>query len=47
MMRAYPVVERRHVEPTSVGLRSIGHLGYFRPEAAGLWDEAVAWLDRL
>jgi predicted alpha/beta hydrolase len=47
MMRAYPLVERRHVEPASVGLVSIGHLGYFRPEAALLWDEAVAWLDRL
>ncbi len=45
MMGAYPNVQRRHVEPTAAGFGSIGHFGYFRPSAAGLWSETIAWLD--
>lgn len=45
MMRAYPNLERRHIEPGDAGLRSIGHFGFFRPDAAHLWDEPIAWLD--
>jgi predicted alpha/beta hydrolase len=45
MMGAYPHVTRRHVVPAEAGLQSIGHFGYFRPESAKLWQEAVLWLE--
>jgi predicted alpha/beta hydrolase len=32
------------VDPTAVGLRSIGHMGYFKPGAKPLWDAALDWL---
>ncbi|MEO0459385.1 MAG: alpha/beta fold hydrolase [Myxococcota bacterium] len=44
MMGAYPVLERRHVEPKEVGMRRIGHFGYFRPDAASMWTELTDWL---
>jgi len=45
MMSAYPNLERRHVVPAEVGLGAIGHFGFFKPAAAPLWGEAIAWLD--
>ena len=27
------------------GLGPIGHMGYFRPRAQPLWNEALAWFD--
>ena len=45
MMQAYPNVERRHVEPSEVGLASIGHVGYFKQAAQPLWQDAIDWLD--
>lgn len=45
MMRAYPNVERRHVEPSDYGLASIGHLGYFKPPSKKLWRDTISWLD--
>ncbi len=47
MMSAYPNLERRHIEPTSHGIESLGHFGYFRPQAQRLWNEVVCWLDEL
>ncbi len=44
MMRAYPHVERRHLEPAAWGLRRVGHFGAFRPEARPVWDAIEAWL---
>lgn len=46
MMRAYPNLTRRHVAPAELGLRRIGHFGFFRPPCAALWPEIVAWLER-
>jgi predicted alpha/beta hydrolase len=46
MMRAYPNVERRHVEPGEIGLSKIGHVGYFKPDSHLLWQDTIAWLDR-
>jgi predicted alpha/beta hydrolase len=31
------------VDPAACGGR-VGHMGYFRPAAAGLWDGALDWL---
>ena len=45
MMSAYPKVERRHLSPSEIGLRSLGHIGYFRPQSQALWAEGIAWLD--
>ncbi|MDX1572327.1 MAG: alpha/beta fold hydrolase [Xanthomonadales bacterium] len=44
MMKAYPNVERRHVEPAEAGLDRIGHVGFFRPASKNLWAEAIDWL---
>ena len=44
MMSAYPNVERRYIDPERYGLKSIGHLGYFRPGARDAWQEGFAWL---
>jgi len=41
-------VEHRHVHPEDVGVRRLGHFGFFRGRAAAeLWDQTVAWLDPL
>jgi predicted alpha/beta hydrolase len=37
-------VEARDVAPRAHGLRGVGHMGYFRPQARVLWDEALDWL---
>ena len=40
-------VERRTVDPESVGVQSIGHMGFFRRENRDtLWPEVGAWLRR-
>ena len=47
MMSAYPNVERRHIDPSHHGLQSLGHFGYFRPEARAAWAAGIAWLKAL
>ena len=32
------------LDPTAVGLRSIGHNGYFKADAKPLWESAIEWL---
>ncbi|MFM7505294.1 MAG: alpha/beta fold hydrolase [Rubrivivax sp.] len=32
------------LQPKSLGVESIGHMGYFRPAARPLWDDVLAWL---
>ena len=46
MMQAYPNLTRRHVFLTEVGVKSIGHFGYFRPKMKTLWQETMAWLEQ-
>ncbi len=43
MMRAYPNLERRHIEPKDAGLAKIGHMGFFRSGSQVLWRQVVAW----
>jgi predicted alpha/beta hydrolase len=45
MMSAYPNVERRHIIPSAFGLRSLGHIGYFRPQSQAVWNEGITWLN--
>ena len=37
-------VEAITIEPQSLGMSSIGHMGYFRPQAHALWQETLDWL---
>ena len=38
-------VERRHLSPRQVGMRSVGHFGFFKPQASvALWSDATNWL---
>ena len=34
------------VDPKRLGLGPIGHMGYFRPKATPLWDQALDWLEQ-
>ena len=43
MMSAYPQVTRRHISPSALGLKSIGHFGAFRPTAQALWHDIALW----
>ncbi len=33
------------IDPAQAGLGPIGHMGYFRPRARALWDQALDWFD--
>lgn len=37
-------VESVTLDPRTLGLRDIGHMGYFRPQAEALWEDTLAWL---
>lgn len=45
-MAAYThaTVEALTVKPAELGMRSIGHMDYFRPQAQSLWRETLDWL---
>lgn len=34
------------IDPKSISMSSIGHMGYFRPQASALWQETLNWLTR-
>jgi predicted alpha/beta hydrolase len=37
--------EHRHIQPIDIGVPSIGHFGFFRPQCREtLWAESAAWL---
>lgn len=37
-------VESVALDPRALGLRAIGHMGYFRPQTTVLWADTLAWL---
>jgi predicted alpha/beta hydrolase len=37
-------LQRVTLQPSTVGLQAIGHMGYFRPTALPLWNDMLAWL---
>lgn len=40
-------LERRYIQPSEVGVKRIGHFGFFRPQfRATLWQQALAWLEQ-
>ncbi len=32
------------IDPRQIGLKHIGHMGYFRSQAQSLWQPALDWL---
>lgn len=44
-MKAYTgaKVELIDLRPADVGMQSIGHMGYFRPQAKPLWEKTLQW----
>lgn len=34
------------IDPAAVGLKGIGHMGYFRRQAQPLWQDALAWFGK-
>jgi predicted alpha/beta hydrolase len=38
-------VEARDLTPADYGLRSVGHMGYFRAESQQIWEHVHAWMD--
>lgn len=45
-MSAYQKAELQlhTIEPSKIGMSSIGHMGYFRPQAETLWKQTLDWL---
>lgn len=37
-------LQTRDVPPSELGVSTVGHMGYFRPFASSLWQEALDWL---
>lgn len=37
--------EHTHIEPAAVGMKSIGHFGFFSRKASALWPGVIDWLD--
>jgi predicted alpha/beta hydrolase len=37
-------VENITITPASIGMKSIGHMNYFRPQAIRLWQDTLNWL---
>lgn len=40
-------VQTLTLDPSQTGFGPIGHMGYFRPQARALWDQALDWFDAL
>ena len=41
-------VERRHVAPADIGVRHVGHFGFFRRKQGGaLWEPTAEWIERM
>ena len=39
--------ERRHVTPKDLGVKAIGHFGFFTSKFSGsLWKQAAEWLEK-
>lgn len=39
--------EGKTIDPASLGLKTIGHMGYFKPSAKQLWADALDWFESL
>jgi predicted alpha/beta hydrolase len=39
-------VQSMTVEPSSLGMPTIGHMDYFRPQARALWQQTLDWLQK-
>jgi predicted alpha/beta hydrolase len=41
------LITRRHFDPHEIGVRRIGHFGFFRPFSESLWQECATWLSQV
>ena len=39
-------IDKRIINPTSLGLSNIGHFGFFKPEAKTLWHDLNTWINQ-
>jgi predicted alpha/beta hydrolase len=39
--------EGKTIHPSAIGLKAIGHMGYFKPQAKQLWSDALDWFEAL
>jgi predicted alpha/beta hydrolase len=39
-------IEKRLIDPTSVKQTTIGHFGFFKPEASNLWEDLKTWIQQ-
>jgi predicted alpha/beta hydrolase len=48
-MSGYPagVWQGVEIDPAAIGLKGIGHMGYFRRQAQPLWRDALAWFEEV
>lgn len=40
-------IEKHLINPHSMGLKHIGHFGFFKPEANALWQTTATWIKQL
>jgi predicted alpha/beta hydrolase len=47
-MSGYPegIWQGVDIDPAALGLKGIGHMGYFRRQAQPLWRDALAWFEK-
>ena len=47
-MSSYPpgIWQGVNIDPATLGLKRIGHMGYFRRQAEPLWRDALAWFEK-
>lgn len=45
MMKVYPNLQRSHLDPKTLGVPPVGHMGFFRASSRVLWDLPLAWFD--
>jgi predicted alpha/beta hydrolase len=41
------LVTRKHIQPSELNLKEIGHFGFFRSGCKPLWDETIIWLENV
>ena len=40
-------IDKRIIDPKSIGLKHIGHFGFFKPETKTLWQNTATWIHQL
>gem|GEM_PF-6508160 len=40
-------IDKRIIDPKSIGLKHIGYFGFFKPETKTLWQNTATWIHQL